>query len=177
MSTRSDDSDDSEYGMELHKYPEEFDSTRRESMTKTMLESHILNSIEYSEAEYGKPIEDGWSRYMDEESGYAYFHNSGTGESKWEEDNEYHSLSDNILEIGADKHYKTNGWVEVIDENGNTYYYNKVRFITVQCRKVFLRNSSIFDLNLNLIDRDGAFVPKRVNHIPKLTFLSSFYLL
>ena len=163
MSTRSDDSDDSEYGME------ELDSRRRESLTKTMLESHILNSIEYSEAENCKPIEDGWSRYMDEESGYAYFHNSGTGESKWEEDNEYHSLSDNTLVIGADKHYKTNGWVEVIDENGNTYYYNKVRFITVQCRKVFTRNS--------LIDRERAFVPKRVNPIPKLTFLSSFYLL
>ena len=116
---------------------------------------------------------------MDEESGYAYFHNSGTGESKWEEDNAYHSSSDNTLAIGVDKHHKTNGWVEVNDENGNTYYYNKVRFITFHYEKVLLFTTSILNLQSehNLKgERKNIRAKERYPHI-KIHFLSSFYLL
>ena len=176
MSTISDDSDDSDYGMELYKYSKGMDSARRDSIKKTMLDSHILNSIEYSKAENCEHMEDSWSRYMDEESGYAYFHNSGTGESKWEEDNAYHSSSDNTLAIGVDKHHKTNGWVEVNDENGNTYYYNKVRFITVQYEKVLLFTTSISNLRSEHDlkgERKNIRAKERYSHI-KIHFLSSF---
>lgn len=67
-----------------------------------------------------------WDRYIDEETGFPYIVNTVSGESKWDTELFDFSLSADDLAVAAAGEPDCN-WVEVTDNDGNVYFYNRVR--------------------------------------------------
>lgn len=75
-----------------------------------------------------------WKRYIDELSGFAYIINEQSGESKWEDD-ELFDLSISVDAVRPVVTYEPrteSHWVEVMDIEGNTYYFNQV-ILLISC--------------------------------------------
>ena len=134
MSTSSYETEESEYNMGLNDYAIPLAAQRSTTTPSTTanaelssyaaVESSAASSSAASSSAISQP-EEVWTRYEDETSGFAYFVNESTGESRWEVAEEVLTATeDTIADSTADT--EEQGWIEVTDGDGNKYYYNEV---------------------------------------------------
>ncbi|KAM4699761.1 WW domain-binding protein 4 [Discoglossus pictus] len=64
-----------------------------------------------------------WTKGVSPE-GYPYYYNTLTGESQWQEPEDYEKKKENSEENSKEKPGTSSVWVESVSEDGYTYYYN-----------------------------------------------------
>jgi phosphatidylglycerophosphate synthase len=85
------------------------------------------NEIEMTSIESIEPLEDGWTKEIDESTGNEFFYNAETGESKWvNQVVDESGLLNDANENPLIETIETNSWVKKIDsETGNEYWHNE----------------------------------------------------
>ena len=104
-------------------------------------------------------INDGWTQYIDDESGLPYWYNEQTGEAKWAEVDK--TATQAPIEIQG-------VWEKYYDDQGNPFYYNTVTGVS----DWEIPADAI--LSTGIVDNNNDFVTKRASSIKSIRSARSF---
>ncbi len=102
---------------------------------------------------------DGWTQYIDDESGLPYWYNEETGEAKWGEVDK--TATQAPIEIQG-------VWEKYYDDQGNPFYYNTVTGVS----DWEIPADAI--LSTGIVDDNNDFVTKRASSIKSIRSARSF---